>query len=116
MIKGNSEEVKFTGRKSDMLSTDMFLTESISLEIRADLNFTAPITSVFMHVYLEDTEMFSNSLDIKIHDLYFEITLFRVDGCQGDKLKLVMAPRFNFTETEYRVFLAISRLYFFYYI
>lgn len=97
----------------DLLSLEKFLTDSMSLKIRANLSFKTPVTRVFMRFYLEDTEGFANNLYIRIRDLYFETTLFGVEGRLGYELKLVITPPFDVSEVEYRVFIEISRLDFF---
>lgn len=99
--KGDSEEVKFTQCMSELLSPEMWLSDSMILKIR--VSFTVPVMSVFVCLKLGDKEVLAK--DTKI----LETTLFGVGGKAKASYHLI----FNISETEYRVYLEISRLDFF---
>lgn len=85
----------------------MGFADTMVLKIKVHLSFTAPVTSVFVCLRLEDEEVLTEDTDI------LEITLAGMEGRQRDELKVDINSRCTTPESDYQVYLEIFELDFF---
>lgn len=74
LLQDTSVEVNFTQRTSELLSSEMFLADSMALKIRVHLSLNDLVRRVVMHLKPEDKWVFAKDT----HTL--DITLSEVEG------------------------------------